>query len=187
LGAIVGGVLNQLPTCDRPFSGLKTERAGQSRKDNPMLDTLGNTPRRAVRQSRRRRRSYCFSVERRAAVAAFLVKEHGWTTKQAAGLFCINTRYVSLARRMSEADRRRLIRGTITLSQLANLANPRRQLTDAKIDRIVARIGPELIMAALDRATRPISTPMEVTNDDDGPAEWWTEMMSAPNGNGAHV
>jgi hypothetical protein len=136
-----------------------------------MLDSPGNSPRRVARQPRRSR-SYCFSVERRAAVAAYLVKEHGWTTKQAAGLFCVNTRYVSLARRMSEADRRRLIRGTITLSQLAN---PRRQPTDAKIDRIVAKLGVDRVMAALDRATRPTA------NDDDGPAEWWTEMMNVPN------
>jgi hypothetical protein len=142
-----------------------------------MVESLGNTQRHAARQPRRRRRSYYLSVERRAVVAASLVKDHGWAAKQAAGLFCVNTHYLSLARNLSEADRLRLMRGDISLSQLAN----RRQVTDAKVDRIVARIGSERIMAALDRATRPAAPSASTPNDDAGPAEWWMEMMNAPH------
>jgi hypothetical protein len=107
-----------------------------------------------------------------------MINEKGWSAKRAAGLFCVNRTYVALAHRLSEADRLRLIKGEISLSELAN---GRRHLTDAKVDRIVARIGLERILAALDRATRPTVLAASTTNNDDAPAAWWMEMMNTPH------
>jgi hypothetical protein len=75
----------------------------------------GRTP---VRQSRRRRGSYQRSIEQRAAIAGGMIKENGWTIKQAAGLFCVNSAYVSLVRGLSDDDRIKLARGELKLAQL---------------------------------------------------------------------
>ena len=89
---------------------------------------------------------------------------------------------------MSESERLRLVRDDFSLSRLVN---GYRQPTDAKVDRIVDRIGPERIMAALDRVTAPPTTlsaaaaksspapELELTDADSEPADWWMELMNA--------
>jgi hypothetical protein len=113
----------------------------------------GNNSRRAVRQVRRHRHGYCATIERRAAIAAGMIKESGWSTRQAAGAFCVNRTYLGLARKLSDDDRQRLAAGELKLSTLYK--DHLRHLADAKLDRLVARYGADRIMAALDLVTAP--------------------------------
>jgi hypothetical protein len=121
----------------------------------------GNTPRHAVRQVRRRRNSYRASIERRAAMAAGMIKESGWSIRQAAGAFCVNAAYLGLARQLNDDDRLKLARGELKLSALwrnyrQRLAESRAcEAADARLDRLIARYGADRIMAALDRVTAP--------------------------------
>ena len=98
-----------------------------------MLDTTGNNVRAAVSQPRRRGHGYRSSIEQRAAFAAGLVQECGWTAKRAAGLLCVNRSYLDLARKLSDDDRRQLARGELKLSELWR--NHRRQLAERRAQR----------------------------------------------------
>jgi len=56
-----------------------------------------------------------------------------------------------------EAERTQLARGQLSL---ARLHKRRRHIaTDDEIDRVVAELGAERVLAALDRATAPPTTP----------------------------
>jgi hypothetical protein len=61
--------------------------------------------------------------------------------------------WVELQNRLSAEEREQLARGLISLLSLHNYR--RDPPTDAEIDRLVAEIGAERIMDALDRATAP--------------------------------
>jgi hypothetical protein len=109
-----------------------------------MVDFTGNATRRAARQGRRRRRrgGYRLSIERRAAVAAFVVKECGWSAKQAAGLLCVNQAYVGLARQLSDDDWLRLARGELKLA--AVYKDHRQCLAERRAERMAAACEAEV-------------------------------------------
>jgi hypothetical protein len=132
-----------------------------------MVHVIPNRANRRLRQSRRRCR-YQLPIERRAIIAAGMVREHDWTVRQASGLMCVNPGYVALVKRLDESDHYKLIRSELTLALLwrnyrRDLAERRAKLaaehnappTDDDVDRIVTKLGPERVMRALDRATRP--------------------------------
>jgi hypothetical protein len=87
---------------------------------------------RRARQSRRRRR-YQLPIERRAVVAAGMIKQNGWTLQQASGLLCVNPGYVALVKGLNESDHHKLIRGEIRLSDLWR--DYRRGLTERRAQR----------------------------------------------------
>jgi hypothetical protein len=97
-----------------------------------------NNGRSPARQPRRRRRAFYtnLSIERRAVVAAGMVKENGWTAQQAAGLCCVNPTYVSLARHLSDEDRLKLARSELKLSHLWK--DYRRDLAERRAKRLAA-------------------------------------------------
>jgi|AmaraimetFIIA100_FD_contig_51_11140676_length_1546_multi_6_in_0_out_0_3 hypothetical protein len=68
-------------------------------------------------------------------------------------------RWVELQNRLSAEEREQLARGLISLLSLHNYR--RNPPTDAEIDRLVAEIGAERILAALDRYTQPSPFPAE--------------------------
>ena len=74
------------------------------------------------------------------------------TPRQARALTGASVSYQYVARKLSPMDRSAVRFGRLVLSKLAR---QQRELTDAKLDRLVARIGAEGIMAALDRVTSP--------------------------------
>jgi hypothetical protein len=90
---------------------------------------------------------------------------------QAAKLTCVSRGYVSTVSRASPGQREDIECGLLSVTALHN------KPTDAQLDRFVARYGADRVMAALDRATAPSAT---AANNDDAPAEWWTEVMAAP-------
>jgi ethanolamine ammonia-lyase large subunit len=61
--------------------------------------------------------------------------------------------YVATIARATAEERAALKRGEIALGQLHN--KPKAPPSDAEVDRIIAKIGPDRIMAALDRYTQP--------------------------------
>ena len=67
--------------------------------------------------------------------------------------------WVELQNRLSAEEREQLARGLISLLSLHNYR--RDPPTDAEIDRLVAEIGAERILAALDRYTQPGLFPAE--------------------------
>ena len=128
--------------------------------DRGEFKSVGPQPRRR----RRRRYGYCSPIERRAALAAGMIKGSGWTVRQAAGAFAVNPGYISIAKNLGIEDRLRLSRGEIKLSDLwkeyrARLAERRlaaeREALDAKLDLFIAQFGADRVMAALDRVTAP--------------------------------
>jgi hypothetical protein len=80
--------------------------------------------------------SYQLPIERRAVVAAGMVREHNWTQRQAAGLCCVNAGYVGLVQRLNDEDRLRLSRSEIKLSHLWK--NYRRGLAERRAERLAA-------------------------------------------------
>jgi hypothetical protein len=77
----------------------------------------------------------------------------GLTRAQAVALAKISSGYITTVNRLSNAERLQLARGELELSPLHKR---RRDLsTDAQIDRLIARLGSERVMAALDRLTAP--------------------------------
>jgi hypothetical protein len=80
--------------------------------------------------------SYQHPIERRAVVAAGMVREHNWTQRQAAGLCCVNAGYVGLVQRLNDEDRLRLSRSEIKLSHLWK--NYRRDLAERRAKRLAA-------------------------------------------------
>jgi len=73
----------------------------------------------AARQPRRRRPTTSLNATRRAVLAAGLA-DRGVPVGLACDLACVCGTYVAKVRRLSEADRFRLLRGKISLSQLCN-------------------------------------------------------------------
>jgi hypothetical protein len=77
------------------------------------ITTIKVTPRR-----RRGGGGYCFPIGCRAAYAADMVKERGWSAKRAAALFCVSPTYLGLALKLGVDDQGRLARGELKLSDL---------------------------------------------------------------------
>src|SRR5215831_9018781 len=75
------------------------------------------------------------------------------TRAQAAILTHASLGYIGTVSRLTTEERRQLARGQFSLSRAHH--NHQRTVTDAAIDRIIARLGLERVMAALDRATAP--------------------------------
>jgi hypothetical protein len=75
------------------------------------------------------------------------------TRAQVAALTHASLGYIGTVSRLTADERIQLARGQSSLSRLHN--SHRYIATDAAIDRIVAKLGAERIMAALDRATAP--------------------------------
>jgi hypothetical protein len=92
--------------------------------------------RRAQQSRRRRRYRHCLPIERRAAIAAGMIKQNGWTAKQAAGVFCVNPTYVGLAQHLNDVDRLRLARGELRLSQLHK--EHQQRLAERRAQRLAA-------------------------------------------------
>ena len=110
--------------------------------------TALNNGRGPVPQSRQVHRSYKLPIEARAALAVDLIENGGWPLKDAAASLCVNRKYPMLARRLADADRRRLARSELKLAQvcrdycqrLAELATQReqaeREATEAARDQL---------------------------------------------------
>jgi hypothetical protein len=75
------------------------------------------------------------------------------TRAQATMLAHASPSYVGTIGRLTADERLQLARGELSLSRLHN--NHRYVATDTAIDRIVAKLGAERVMAALDRMTAP--------------------------------
>ena len=117
--------------------------------------------------------SYIYSTERRAVAAARMVRENGWTRKQAAGHFSVNAGYIGLALRLGDEDRVRLERRELKLSHLW------RDYVRALAERRAQRLAAEREAQA--RAER--ITPNEAV------AAWrsWTPEQRAGFGRGAGI
>jgi hypothetical protein len=74
------------------------------------------------------------------------------TQAQASALVQVSLPYVSTVSRASPEQREDVKRRRLSISALYN---KRREPTDAKLDRLIARFGVDRVMAALDRATKP--------------------------------
>jgi hypothetical protein len=101
-----------------------------------ITDNITGIKKTVVSRQLRRRGSYRFSIGRRAAVAAGMVLENGWTAQQAAGLLCVNPIYVGLARHLGANDRLRLARGELKLSDVYK--DHRRRLAERRAQRLAA-------------------------------------------------
>jgi hypothetical protein len=75
---------------------------------------------------------------------------HDLTRHQSCSLVPVSLGYVGTVANASPEDVRRLRAGTLSLSELHN-----RPLSDAAIDKLIAKIGLSRIWQAMDRATRP--------------------------------
>jgi hypothetical protein len=65
-----------------------------------------------------------------------LVKENGWTQRQAAGLCCVNPAYVGVVQRLTNEDRVKLARGGLKLSHLWKTY--RHDLAEQRAQRLAA-------------------------------------------------
>jgi hypothetical protein len=103
--------------------------------------------------------SYQLPIERRAVIAAGMVRENGWTRRQAAGHFCVNPAYVGLVARLGEDERLKLVRGELTLSALyhgdrqrlaperrAKRLAAKREEQTRRINRVLDRVGLDRVM-----------------------------------------
>jgi hypothetical protein len=86
--------------------------------------------------------SYQHPIERRAVVAAGMIKQNGWTQKQASGLLCVNPGYVGLVRRLNDEDLLKLSRRELKLSHLWK--NYRRDLAERRAKRLAAERGAQV-------------------------------------------
>src|SRR5262245_63972106 len=77
-----------------------------------------------LRQPRSRRPAAYLNATRRAVLAASLA-DRGFPVRLACELACVCGAYVAKVRGLSEADRFRLLRGEISLSQLRNGHKPK--------------------------------------------------------------
>jgi hypothetical protein len=101
-----------------------------------MLDNVANNVGPAVSQPRRRRQDYRSPIGRRAAAAVIMIRDWGWGAKEASALFCVNRSYLNLVRKLTDADRRRLVRGELTLAALWR--EHCRELAERRAQRIAA-------------------------------------------------
>lgn len=74
---------------------------------------------------------------------------HDLTRRQACKLLQVSPSYVATLAKIDPEQRAMIARGQLSLSAIHN------KLTDTDIDRIVAKLGAERIMAAIDRYTQP--------------------------------
>jgi hypothetical protein len=109
----------------------------------------------------RRRPTTGLTIAQRAVLAAHWA-DKGIPLHRCCDVVCVCQTYVNAVRRLSEADRLRLVRGEFSLSKLVNGRGQRRESTDAdvdrvvaKLDRLVARFGADRVLQELDRAIRP--------------------------------
>jgi hypothetical protein len=82
------------------------------------MTVLHNNGGKSVPQSRQANGSYKLSIEARAALAVGLIENGGWLLKGAAASLCVNRTYLMLARRLKDADRRRLARSELKLAKV---------------------------------------------------------------------
>jgi hypothetical protein len=74
---------------------------------------------------------------------------HDLTRRQACQLMQVSAGYVTTVAKTNPEDRKKIESGQIPLAALHTTP------TDRQLDRLIARIGPDRFMAALDRYTRP--------------------------------
>jgi hypothetical protein len=101
---------------------------------------------------------------------------HHLSRRQAVALTSASWGYVSTIAKMTPDEREQLGDGRLSLSAVHNRAP-----TDADVDRIVAKLGAERVLAALDRATAP--TTITTTNNDIHADETPPRMPIAANEN----
>ncbi|MCK1447752.1 hypothetical protein IVB34_34440 [Bradyrhizobium sp. 2] len=82
------------------------------------------------------------------------------TGPQCAALAQVSLSYLNSVRRASAEERERLALGCVSLSCLHNQYR-HRTATDADVERIVVKIGPDRVMRALDAITRPMAEAAE--------------------------
>jgi hypothetical protein len=75
---------------------------------------------------------------------------HSLTRRQACALTGASIGYVHTLAHATEQEREAVKRGVLSLSDIHN-----RPPSDAAIDRVIARLGPDRVLAALDRLTMP--------------------------------
>jgi hypothetical protein len=75
---------------------------------------------------------------------------HHLTRRQAKRLMGANQRIVASLRRASAEEQEKFKRGLLSLGELRA-----RVPSDAAIDKLIAKLGPERVLMALDRITRP--------------------------------
>jgi hypothetical protein len=78
---------------------------------------------------------------------------HDFPRRQACRLTGASVGYVSTIAHATPDERAAIRRGALALAKLHN--KPKAQPTDDEVNRLVATIGPDRVMAALDRATAP--------------------------------
>jgi len=74
---------------------------------------------------------------------------HDLTRRQACKLLQVGASYVGTVAKSSPENRKKIERGELALSALHNTP------TDRQLDRLITRLGPDRVMEALDRCTRP--------------------------------
>jgi hypothetical protein len=79
----------------------------------------------------------------------------GLSCAQVAHLAGVSVSYLSTVAHCTPAERQQLRSGALTISALHNSKRKTKPDSDNEIDRIVERIGPERLLAALDRYTAP--------------------------------
>jgi hypothetical protein len=77
------------------------------------------------------------------------VRLHDLTRRQACRLMQVSAGYVATVARTDPENRKKIESGQLPLAVLHKAP------TDRQLDRLIARIGPDRFMAALDRYTRP--------------------------------
>ena len=100
------------------------------------------------------------SKTRRALLAYLLCARHGLSLRGGARLVGVSLTYVRAVSRLSPEQRAQLISGDLKLSNVVNGHRHSRfpknmKPTDDEADRLVASIGYDRVMAALDRYTQP--------------------------------
>jgi hypothetical protein len=102
------------------------------------------------------RRLKKLSITRRAMLACDLecgVPVQNFTAGQASMLAKVPACYVRALRRASDEERRALERGSLSLSALQHRPRP---ITDAELERVVVKVGPDRVMRVLDKLTAPV-------------------------------
>ena len=127
-----------------------------------MVHVNPNRATRRVRQSRRRFR-YHLPIERRAAVAAGMILQNGWTQKQAAGLLCVNPAYVGLVQRLDDVVRLKLARGELKLAPIWKAY--RASLAERRAQRLAAEREAQ-VKAEREEQVRAVDTVLETVSFD---------------------
>jgi hypothetical protein len=107
--------------------------------------------------------SYQLPIKRRAVVAAGMVKQNGWTQKQAAGLLCVNPGYVGLVGRLNDEDLLKLSRRELKLSRLWK--DYRRGLAERRTKRLAVEREAQ-VRAERKAQVRAVDTVLETVSFD---------------------